>query len=67
MTGEETIKILKEYQKTHPETANFIVGPDLSKKMTPEMRNKLIETIKKKFPNLEENVLIYEKNLNSDK
>ena len=53
MTGEEVIQRLREYQKTHPETAHYVVGPDLSKKMTTEMRNKLIETIKNRFPNID--------------
>jgi hypothetical protein len=66
MTGEETIKILKEYQKTHPETAHYVVGPDLSKRLTDEKCAEVIKKIKTRFPNIEKNMIIYNEIINAE-
>ena len=50
MTGDETIKILKEYQKTHPETAHYKIGPDTSKGFTKEICEEILDMIHTRFP-----------------
>ena len=53
MTGEEVIQRLREYQKTHPEIAHYVVGPDLSKRLTDEKCAEIIRKIKNRFPNID--------------
>ena len=65
MTSEETKKILREYQKTHPETANYKIGPDTSRGFTKEIRDEILEMIHTRFPESEKKLIAYAETLNT--
>ena len=66
MTGEETKRILREYQKTHPETAHYVVGPDMTRGLTKEKCDELLKIIKTRFPDSEQNLIAYVEKLNTE-